>query len=57
MDQPATIVKHPHLAHVPYGPQSAADYDGEIQKMTDRYHNKYNEVILSAQNEVISVDI
>ncbi|KAH3831543.1 hypothetical protein DPMN_104813 [Dreissena polymorpha] len=35
-------LKNP-LAPITFGPQSATDYEQEIQKMTDRYHNKYNE--------------
>lgn len=38
------------------GPQSSADYDEEIQRMTDRYHNRYNEVILNA-HEVNLADL
>ncbi|WAR24154.1 hypothetical protein MAR_037823 [Mya arenaria] len=36
---------------VTHGPQTAADYEAEIQRMTDRYHNRYNEVLFEAQDK------
>ena len=55
MERPYTIAKH--MVPPPYGPQRAADYETEIQKMTDRYHNQYNEVILHARKEVTLIDL
>jgi hypothetical protein len=51
VDRPYTIAKH--IVPPPYGPQRGADYEEEIQKMTDRYHSQYNEVIFNAHKEVI----
>lgn len=40
------------MAPVSYGPQNAADYQEQIDRMTETY----NEVILNAHNEVIYLD-
>ena len=41
--------KHARLS---YGPQNPADYEREIQKMTDRYHSRYNDALFEADDEV-----